>query len=75
MMPTRTEKLIDELREWCDSERGSRSKVAREIGVSPQTIWNILDGRQMPTSEQALHIQELLRTRRLGGTSTRKPRK
>ena len=49
-MPPRTQKLIDELKDWCDSERGLRSKVARKIGISHQAIYNWFAGIQQPTA-------------------------
>jgi hypothetical protein len=74
-MPPRTQKLINELKDWCDSEYGLRSNVAREIGIAPQALWNWFAGVQQPTAEQILHVQELLKNRKLGGVSTRKPKK
>jgi hypothetical protein len=60
-MPQRTEKLLEELRRWCDAEHGRRVLVARKMGVERQVVTNWLAGRQQLTGEQALALLEFLK--------------
>jgi transcriptional regulator with XRE-family HTH domain len=59
-MPPKTQKLIDELREYCDEERGRRAEIAKLIGIKRQSITDWFSGRQQPTAEQILEVQEFL---------------
>jgi hypothetical protein len=59
-MPPKTQKLLDALKAWCDQGRGRRMEFARQSAISPQTIWNWFSGRQQPTAEQILVVQEFL---------------
>jgi transcriptional regulator with XRE-family HTH domain len=59
-MPPRTRKFLEDLRTFCDGKYGRRSKLARFLGTDRQTITNLLSGRQNPTGEQVLAIQEFL---------------
>jgi plasmid maintenance system antidote protein VapI len=60
-MPQRTAKLLLMLKLWADQQRGRRAEIARYLGMPRQVVTDILNGRQNPTSEQALAIQEYLR--------------
>ena len=51
-----TQQLLDELKTWCDAERGRRIEVAKLCGVSPQSVTNWFSGVQQPTAEQALTL-------------------
>jgi hypothetical protein len=55
--------LLDELKRYCDEERGRRAEVARALGISMSGLWNILAHKQEPTGSQALKILEILRRR------------
>jgi hypothetical protein len=56
--------ILNELKRYCDEERGRRAEVARTLGVSISGLWNILDGGQEPTESQTLKILEILASRR-----------
>jgi hypothetical protein len=56
--------ILNELKRYCDEERGRRAEVARTLGVSISGLWNILDGDQEPTESQTLKILEILARRR-----------
>jgi hypothetical protein len=59
-MPARTDQLIKSVRQMCEI-RGIRNvDIARSIGISPQSVWNILNGTSQATGEQALALEELL---------------
>jgi DNA-binding transcriptional regulator YdaS (Cro superfamily) len=59
-MPPKTQKLLDALEVWCDKERGRRAEIAKLIGIKRQSVTDWFSGRQQPTAEQILTIQELL---------------
>ena len=59
-MGPRTLKLINQLEVYCNSRRGTRSRVARTLGLQRQTLTHWFSNRKNPTSEQILMIQELL---------------
>jgi len=59
-MLERLQKLLDDLRVWCDQARGRRSEISRLTGVSRQAVTNWIAGRQEPTAEQVLKVQEFL---------------
>jgi len=64
-MPPRTERLLKELKEWCDVRGyGAKAEAARAIGVKRQAVSDWFSARQEPTGEQVLAIQEFLRTHR-----------
>ena len=67
-MPPKTQKLLDDLKEWCDQERGRRLAIAELLGLSRQAITNWFSGRQQPTSEQILTVQEFLAKQRRAKT-------
>jgi DNA-binding transcriptional regulator YdaS (Cro superfamily) len=59
-VPTRTEALLAELKNWCDAKYGRQSEPARILGTYPQTVNDWFTGRKTPTLEQGLAIQEFL---------------
>jgi len=59
-MPTETKKLLEELKAWCDEERGRRVQVAHLLDTSRQTLANWFAARQEPTGEQALVVFKFL---------------
>ena len=62
-MPPKTQKLLNELKAWCDQEPryGRRTSVAKALGTSLQTITNWFGGWAQPTSEQILDVQDFLK--------------
>jgi Helix-turn-helix len=56
----RTAKLLKELKKWCARERGLQLRVARVLKIDRQAINHWFAGRQAPTSEQILAVQEFL---------------
>jgi transcriptional regulator with XRE-family HTH domain len=62
-MPPRTDRLIAELKAWCDQRRGRRTQLAKFLGIAPQTVtdWFTPKRKKQPTAEQALGILEFLR--------------
>jgi transcriptional regulator with XRE-family HTH domain len=63
MSPARIRRLIAELETWRKANKIKQKDLADSLGMSPQQLNNIIKDRQEPTGEQALHIQELIRTR------------
>lgn len=55
-----TKDLIDRLRVYCDQERGRSRVVAAELGVTPSSLSDWLNGRTVPTLENGLRIQQIL---------------
>jgi DNA-binding transcriptional regulator YiaG len=60
-MPPKTEKLLKELKAWCDQEYGRRAEVARAVGTTRGAVTHWFAGRQQPTAEQALELLEFLK--------------
>jgi DNA-binding transcriptional regulator YdaS (Cro superfamily) len=60
-MHRRTEQLIAKLKAWCDVKYGRRSAIARELGVSPALVTDWLKGRRMPSYDQGVRIEEIIR--------------
>jgi hypothetical protein len=50
---------------WCDGGYGRRAEVARLVNTSRYSVTHWLGGRQFPTVEQALTIQEFLKKQRV----------
>jgi hypothetical protein len=63
-MPPKTEKLLTELKEWCDEKYGRRAEFARAIGTTRGAITHWFAGRQQPTAEQVLEVLEFLKKHR-----------
>src|ERR1700722_20011380 len=63
MAPDLTKELVTELRAWYEDQRDlSQKNLARKLYLSPQQLSEIFAGRNRPTGEQVLRIQEFLRT-------------
>ena len=60
----RMQKLLAELRQWCDQQHGRQTEVARYLGVRPSTVNDWFTGRKQAMGEQALAIQEFLKAQR-----------
>jgi transcriptional regulator with XRE-family HTH domain len=59
-----TRALIEALRAWCDVEYGRKAEVARALGVSRYAVNHWLSGRQIPSAEHALTLQQFLKKQR-----------
>lgn len=59
-----TQKLIAELKAWCDQEYGRRSATARDLGVKPSLFTEWLNGRRTPDMDQGFMIQDFLKKQR-----------
>ena len=59
-VPPKTQRLLDQLKDWCDREYGRRAEIARVLGLKNQAITDWLHGRRQPTAEQILEVQEFL---------------
>ncbi len=60
-MPTDlTKKLVDELRTWYKAHDTRQKDLANVLDLSPQSLNEILAGRNMPTAPQILAIQSFL---------------
>jgi DNA-binding transcriptional regulator YiaG len=67
-----TKKLLQDVKAWCDQERGRKAGLARMFGISPQSVSNWFAGVQDLTGEQALALQALLQ-RETGKPSAGEP--
>jgi transcriptional regulator with XRE-family HTH domain len=62
--PKESERLIAELRAWCDAEYGRRAEVARALNKSPQLISDWLAGRAKPRLDDAFELRAFLKKQR-----------
>ncbi|MGA8477041.1 MAG: helix-turn-helix transcriptional regulator [Chthoniobacterales bacterium] len=63
MSPARTQQLIAEVQAWCKTHQIKKKELAAMLGMTPQALNDVLSGRNQPTGERALHMQELLKTK------------
>jgi DNA-binding transcriptional regulator YiaG len=63
MSPERTQRLITEIKAWCEAHQIKQVELARRLSVSPQLVTEWIKGRKQPTGEQALHMLELLKAK------------
>jgi DNA-binding transcriptional regulator YiaG len=61
-MTPRTDRLIAEVKRWCDEERGRQTELAKLLGVSRQAVNHWLQRTKDPTSEQTLALHAFLST-------------
>jgi hypothetical protein len=59
-MSSKSQDIVDDLKAWCDQEDGRESLVVQVIGVDRETVRNWFAGKQQPTSEQIILVQEFL---------------
>jgi transcriptional regulator with XRE-family HTH domain len=62
MPPDLTRELVIDLRAWYEDHDVSQKSLARKLYITPQQLSEIFAGRNRPTGEQVLRIQEFLRT-------------
>jgi transcriptional regulator with XRE-family HTH domain len=65
MPPELARELVTDLRAWYEDHNVSQKNLARKLYLSPQQLSEIFAGRNRPTGEQVLRIQEWLRTNNL----------
>jgi transposase-like protein len=70
-MSQRVKRLLAEAKAWCESQgEGGQTKLAKILGVKRQavSVWFIQaqekKPKKNPTAEQALHLEEFLKTQR-----------
>jgi hypothetical protein len=61
-MGQRTGQLLRALRVYCEAERGRQAKVSHILQVDPSVLAKWFNGRRNLTGEQALIVQDLVRT-------------
>jgi hypothetical protein len=65
MPPERTRELVDQLRTWYKNGTTRQMDLAAELGLMPQQLAEILAGRNRPTAEQILTIQDFLKDKNM----------
>jgi transcriptional regulator with XRE-family HTH domain len=66
-----TRELVTDLRAWYEDQRDlSQKNLARKLYLSPQQLSEIFAGRNRPTGDQVLRIQEFLQTNDMKSPST-----
>jgi hypothetical protein len=55
-----TEALLNELKRWCELERGRKATTARNLKIPSQLLSDWFARRKTPTWEQGLRIQAFL---------------
>lgn len=68
MSPRESERIIAELRSWCDEKYGRRVVIAKMLGRSPQLVSAWLTGDRTPTLDDGLKLQAFLRNERRRGS-------
>jgi len=64
MSPERTQMFLTSVRVWCKTNGVKQIELARMLGVSPQSVTEWFKGRNQPTGEQVLAMQEILARKR-----------
>jgi transcriptional regulator with XRE-family HTH domain len=59
-MPSKAD-LINEVKSWCEAERGRASRLAEHLGVTRHVISKWLSGKRTPSLDEGLKIQEFLK--------------
>jgi hypothetical protein len=57
-------RIMDELRDWCRSQRGRQQELADYAGVKKQIVYNWLEKKSLPSWAHGMQIQEFLRKKR-----------
>jgi transcriptional regulator with XRE-family HTH domain len=61
IQPERTKELVDQLRAWYKNGTTRQMDLAAALGLKRQQLAEILSGRNRPTGEQTLIIQDFLK--------------
>jgi hypothetical protein len=56
--------LVSQMREWAKAHNVKNTKLEGMPGIIPHDITEIFNGRNQPTGEQVLVMQELIKARR-----------
>ena len=59
-----SERLLAELKAWCDQKRGRRAEIARMLNVSPQLVSDWMARRKTPTLDDGLKLMAFLKEHR-----------
>ena len=59
-----SERLLAELKAWCDQKHGRRMELARLLGVSPQLVSDWMARRRTPTLDDGLKLMAFLKQQR-----------
>jgi DNA-binding transcriptional regulator YiaG len=60
-MPPKTEKLLADMFAWCEEHGVNQVELARLLGVRPSHVTEWKKGRNLPNSETALTMLELIK--------------
>jgi hypothetical protein len=70
MPPERAQELVDQLRSWYKTGTMRQMDLAAQLGLKPGQLNEILGGRNRPTAEQILIIQDFLKESSMTKTPT-----
>jgi transcriptional regulator with XRE-family HTH domain len=62
MSPERTDRLIAEVKAWCQRNKVKKKDLAAILEMTPQALNDVLSGRNQPSGEKVLHLQEIINT-------------
>jgi predicted transcriptional regulator len=62
-VPPKTEKLLAEIKAWCEANEIKQVQLAGMLGVKRSAVTDWYAGRKTPTAEQVLTMLELLKTK------------
>jgi transcriptional regulator with XRE-family HTH domain len=58
------EKLLNDLKTWCDKERGRQAKIAERLGVSRGLVNDWITGRREPGTNEYISLRNFLKRQR-----------
>jgi transcriptional regulator with XRE-family HTH domain len=58
------EKLLNDLKTWCDEERGRQAKIAERLGVSRGLVNDWITGRREPGTNEYISLRNFLKRQR-----------
>ena len=61
------ERLLDELRAWCDAKHGRQAELAAYLQIDYRRVHDWLSGRTWPSLAMGLKLQEFLEEQRRSG--------
>jgi DNA-binding transcriptional regulator YiaG len=63
VMPPKVDRVLADVRTWCDQHNVARAELARMIGVQRSAVTDWYAHRKTPTAEQVLTMLEILSKR------------
>jgi hypothetical protein len=63
MPPERTRRLVAQVEAWLQLNHTKQKDLAAMLYMTPQQLNDILKHRTNPTSEQTLHLQEIIKSK------------